>query len=146
MRYIPEYENYYMAGEDGTIMSVGRYVQNHSKQEYRPGHVLKQTPNPLRNNYRSVMLSKEGKAHRMWVHKLIALTYPEICGEYFEGAEIDHIDGNNQNNAASNLRWTDRTGNMANPNTRKKMKDAWSEERREKQRIRMKTNNPVWYT
>lgn len=146
MRYIPGYEGYYLAGEDGTIISTGRYVQNHSKLQYKPEHVLKPMPNPLRNNYCSVTLSKEGKVHRMWVHKLIALTYPEICGEYFEGAEIDHIDGNNQNNAASNLRWTNRTGNMANPITRRRMKESWTEERREKQRIRMKTNNPVWYT
>lgn len=49
----------------------------------------------------------------------IALTFPELVqNEYFEGAEIDHIDTNTLNNHPSNLRWTDRVGQMNNPLTK----------------------------
>lgn len=49
----------------------------------------------------------------------IALTYPELVqNEYFEGAEIDHIDTNTVNNHPSNLMWVDRVGQMNNKLTR----------------------------
>lgn len=54
--------------------------------------------------------------------KWIALTYPELVqNEYFDGAEIDHIDGNRLNNHPSNLRWVDRRTNLNNPITRKRL-------------------------
>lgn len=91
------------------------------------------------------MLCKDGKNHRMFVHKIIALTFPEICGEYKPGAEVDHIDGNPANNSAYNLRWVyTRKENMANPITREKCRNAWTEERREIRRQIMKINNPRW--
>lgn len=50
----------------------------------------------------------------------IAITYPELVeNKYFEGAEIDHKDTDRLNNHPSNLRWTDRSGQMRNPITRK---------------------------
>lgn len=50
----------------------------------------------------------------------IALTYPELVNnEYFEGAEIDHIDTDPNNNAPDNLRWVDRRGQMKNTLTSK---------------------------
>lgn len=55
----------------------------------------------------------------------IAMTYPELVqNEYFEGAEIDHIDTNTVNNHPSNLRWVDRSGQMSNPLTRIHNRDA----------------------
>lgn len=49
------------------------------------------------------------------------MSFPEICGEYFEGAEIDHINTIRTDNRPENLRWVDRSGNMANPNTKEKL-------------------------
>ena len=36
-------------------------------------------------------------------HILVAKAFPEICGEWFDGCEVHHIDGNSLNNKASNL-------------------------------------------
>ena len=48
----------------------------------------------------------------------VAITFPELVqGEYFEGAEIDHIDGDKLNNHPSNLRWVNHKENMNNPVT-----------------------------
>ena len=64
------------------------------------------------------------KDKRRWkkgyVHRLVALAFvknpkPEIY------KEVDHIDGNKENNRADNLRWTNRKGNMNNPITINKL-------------------------
>ncbi len=50
----------------------------------------------------------------------IALTYPELVqNEWFEGAEIDHIDTDRLNNQPINLRWVDSKTNSNNPLTLK---------------------------
>ena len=64
-------------------------------------------------------LSNGNKGVSYQAARWIALTYPELVqGEYFEGAEIDHIDTDRRNNHPSNLRWTTHRGNMNNENTR----------------------------
>ena len=41
--------------------------------------------------------------HNYYVHQEVAKAFPEICGEWFEGCEVHHKDGNSQNNEATNL-------------------------------------------
>lgn len=53
-----------------------------------------------------------------FVHRLVAKTFPEICGDYFEGAVVDHIDTNQSNNNATNLRFCTQHENLLNPITR----------------------------
>ena len=49
----------------------------------------------------------------------IAITYPELVqNEYFDGAEIDHIDGDSLNNRPDNLRWVTPKENTNNPVTK----------------------------
>lgn len=37
------------------------------------------------------------------IHRLVAKAFPEICGEWFEGCQINHKDECKSNNIASNL-------------------------------------------
>lgn len=60
------------------------------------------------------------RLNRQTVHGAVAKAFPEICGEWFEGCEVDHINGVRDDNRAENLRVTDHVGNMNNEGTRKK--------------------------
>lgn len=52
----------------------------------------------------------------------IAITYPELVqNEYFDGAEIDHIDTDPMNNNPSNLRWVTHKQNLNNTLTKEKL-------------------------
>ena len=56
------------------------------------------------------------------VHRLIAKAFPEICGEWFEGAVVDHINGNCLDNRAVNLRVCTSKENSNNPITLERMR------------------------
>lgn len=69
-------------------------------------------------------LQIEGKQYCRQAAVWIALAFPELVqNDYFEGAEIDHIDTDRLNNNPSNLRWVDRKGQMNNPLTLKHLSD-----------------------
>lgn len=129
-RQIPN-SKYYEAAKEGYIRRIG-------------GNVLKGYSNKKRNGYVSVNLSEDNVQKTWTIHQLIALTYPEICGEYFEGAEIDHINTITTDNRAENLHWVkSRKENMNNPLTKENCKKAYTEEHREITRKRMLENNPT---
>ena len=70
----------------------------------------------------------------------IALTYPELIqNEYFEGAEIDHINTDPMDNRPCNLRWVTRKENVNNPLTIVHMRNAKLTEPKEDRVARMKT-------
>ena len=46
---------------------------------------------------------ERGVYKTFYAHIEVAKAFPEICGEWFEGAEVHHKDGNSLNNEASNL-------------------------------------------
>lgn len=72
----------------------------------------------------------DGKTKCLQAARWIAITFPELVqNEYFEGAEIDHIDTDVLNNHPSNLRWVDRSGQMNNPLTRRHISESKSGEK-----------------
>lgn len=75
-------------------------------------------------------LTIAGKSKCMQAARWIALTYPELVqNEYFEGAEIDHIDTDVLNNHPSNLRWVTDSEQANNPLTRKHISESKSGEK-----------------
>lgn len=86
---------------------------------------IRELKNKEGNNYIIWELHNKSEEKVQQAARWIALTYPELVqNEYFEGAEIDHIDGNRRNNHPSNLRWCTHTGNLENPITKKRMREA----------------------
>lgn len=128
-RDIAGYEGIYQVSNTGKVRRVG-------------GNILAIHLNIQRNNRCTVVLSYDHKQTRKAVHRLVAFAFPEICGEYFDGADIDHKDTDPTNNRAENLHWVTKSGNMRNPLTIEHLKETMTEERRAYYSNRMKENNP----
>ena len=91
-RPIPEYENRYEVSNWGRVRSI---------------KILK--PFRDRNGYLKYLLSNPGKVKSYFIHRLVALAFipnPE------NKPEVNHIDGNKQNNCADNLIFVTRSENM----------------------------------
>lgn len=143
-RKIPGFSNYEV-NIDGEIRSLDRVVECKTghKQLYH-GKTIKWNINKNRKNETSVhLLNDNGVRRRIKVSHCVAKAFPEICGELFDGCEVDHIDTNRLNNNAYNLKVTNKTGNMNNPTTRKNCSNAWTDERRKERSQYMKHNNPL---
>ena len=67
-----------------------------------------------RNGYKSVTI--DCKKH--YVHRIVATVF---CDDYFDGAVVDHIDQNPDNNHYKNLRWVTRSENSKNTGKRNKV-------------------------
>lgn len=120
-RDIPEYDGLYQVSNLGRVKSVARLVKRRHVSWVKE-KILKQAKNQL--EYHFVALTKSKKnPKRILVHRIVAKAFPEICGEYFEGAEVDHIDGDRENNAVTNLRWVTHRENTNNPITKERKKN-----------------------
>lgn len=65
-------------------------------------------PRPSGWGYLQVVLWQDGKHHTKTVHRLVAEAF--VPG-WDEGLEVNHIDGNKQNNHETNLEWLTKGGN-----------------------------------
>lgn len=73
-----------------------------------------------KKGYKSVSLSKNGIDKHYWLHRLVAIAFPEICGEWFDGAEVNHKDENPQNCRPENLEVCTKSHNCSYGNRNKK--------------------------
>lgn len=122
-RTIKNYEGLYEVSNFGNVSSVEReFIGGYGAVCHTGGKVLKPVINKGRQNRAIVFLSKKGTVKPQYVSILVAKAFPEICGEWFEGCEVDHIDGNPENNTATNLRCVTKAVNNANINTVQKRK------------------------
>lgn len=76
------------------VTEDGEHFYNSKKRE-RPIQI-----NRKRKNRRMIKLNQD----KYYFSMLMANAFPEICGEWFPGCEVHHIDGNRQNDCASNLK------------------------------------------
>lgn len=111
-------------GYEGYQVSSGGIIYSKTREIKMPnggfktiiGREIKQYK--TRNGYCFVNLGythNERKGY--YVHILVAKAFPEICGEWFKGCEVDHIDTNKENNNANNLRCVTPSENANNPLT-----------------------------
>lgn len=92
----------YMVTYDGEVWSY--------KNKYKCRKGLKQLkPRIGRNGYCYVDLVNGNKKKRYQVHRLVAYYF---CDGFYEGAVVNHIDANKQNNHYNNLEWVSQTENV----------------------------------
>ena len=75
------------------------------------------------------LINSKSYLFHFYVHRLVVMAFPEICGVLKEGYQVDHINGVRDDNRADNLRCIPAYENMHNAEQRKKcssaMKAAW---------------------
>lgn len=74
----------------------------------RKGILLSQARN--NNGYRQVLLVKNGKGYNRRIHRMVADAFLPNPGGL---GQVNHKDGNKDNNHADNLEWCDQHHNMA---------------------------------
>lgn len=103
------YEGLYEVSDLGQVRRIGRAARNGRGHGggARIGRILR--PLPHRGGYRAVQLWKDGSMRRFLLHVIVARAF---LGVPPEGTEVNHIDGVKPHNAANNLEYVTRTGNM----------------------------------
>lgn len=98
---IPEVKGFYMVSNYGNIKSLRRAD---TRGRERKGKYLKLRKNMPRRNgyYYHVCLCKGSWQKNFKVHRLVATAFIDGC---FEGATVNHIDGDKINNHYKNWRW-----------------------------------------
>ena len=104
---IPGYEDKYEASNLGAIRSVARTTTTSGGRTRKvpSKDFLART---LNRRYAIVSLSDNGAVKTISVHRLVAITFIPNPNSM---PEINHIDGDKFNNAASNLEWVTRAQN-----------------------------------
>lgn len=112
MNWLPvkNYENLYEVSDTGLVRSIDRTILHKTgNKRLHKGKLLVLTPHKD-TKYLTVSLWKNNKGKLNYVHRLVAQAFilnPDSL------PEVNHIDGNKQNNIISNLEWVTRVGNVA---------------------------------
>lgn len=92
---------------DYEISNLGRVKSNRPQYVInkgyvnREGHIMKASNNG--RGYLMIFLAGKGFRDRRYIHRLVATHF--LWSKYFEGAEVNHKDGDKTNNCVENLEW-----------------------------------------
>lgn len=90
------YEGYYQISNKGNVRSLDRFDGVHDRQ----GTIIK--PHMKHNGYLQVGLRKHNTRKWLAIHRLVAIHFIENPDNK---PQVNHIDGNKQNNNVENLEW-----------------------------------------
>jgi hypothetical protein len=97
---IKGYEGLYTININGQIKSVGRKVKHRSGFKTIPDRIMSIANNT--SGYKSISLCKNGIGKSYQLHRLVAIAFiPNPNNK----PQVNHIDGNKQNNNINNLEW-----------------------------------------
>ena len=116
-RDIEGYEGYYQVSNLGRVRSVDRIVYSKAGwSRLQRGRMMKSSNTGVGyksdNAYQFVGLCRDNIVVAYFVHRLVAFAFPEICGEWFDGAEINHKNELKYDNRAENLEWVNHLTNL----------------------------------
>jgi len=106
---IKGYEGYYQVSSEGRVKSLARKIRcNRSLKE----RILK--PGLGGFGYPQVILCVDNQKYNIFIHRLVAEAFiPNLENKL----EVNHIDGNKENNRVDNLEWCTRKENMTHADT-----------------------------
>lgn len=104
---VPGYEGLYEISNMGNVKSLARMKPYRDGFRRFPGGILK--PNKINGGYRLVMLTNSHTRKGFLVHRLVAESFIENPNCL---PQVNHIDGNKENNTVSNLEWCTAKENM----------------------------------
>lgn len=106
--YVPQYEGLYFISNRGRVLSFKRIVAGKTGRGARlmPECYLKMK---VTKGYIFANLSKNGGRYPMLLHRIVAKVF--VAG-YFEGAQVNHINGIKLVNVWWNLEWTTQSENL----------------------------------
>ncbi|ENA37416.1 hypothetical protein HMPREF1487_04334 [Pseudomonas sp. HPB0071] len=100
---ITSLESSYEVSNLGRVRSLDRFVNNRwgtDKKRFIPGKLKAFSRN--NQGYCSVHLYSGQIMHKFYVHRLVAMAF---ISNPLSLPQVNHLDGNKENNAASNLAW-----------------------------------------
>jgi len=106
---IPNFEGYYDVSSFGRIRSIERIVGNRwgtSKGRIIPAKIKAFSRNS--QGYCAVHLYIAQMMTKFYVHRLVAAAFVENTGGH---TQVNHLDGNKENNSATNLEWCNGSAN-----------------------------------
>lgn len=101
---IKDYEGLYQVSNFGNVRRIGNY-----KNQYSEWKSFKKLKLSNRKGYLYAVLYKNGISTHFLVHRLVAETFINNCDN---SNEVNHLDGNKQNNNINNLEWCSHSKNI----------------------------------
>lgn len=100
-RYVDDFNKRYAVSNFGRVVSLSRRVSNHTGYINKPSRLLK--PHKDKKGYMRVYLDKgDGKTRYIAIHRLVAIAF---ISNPKGKPQVNHKDGNKENNHISNLEW-----------------------------------------
>lgn len=109
---IEGYKPIYYVSDSGMVKSIERETRCNTGIGMRKERILKTSY--VRKYLQVFLYDESGKRHTVLVHRLVANAFIENPEKM---REVDHIDGNPENNQVENLRWVTHKENCNNENT-----------------------------
>ena len=104
---IPNYEGYYQVSNLGNVKSLARFVKHGKRKMFVKERLLKTRKN--KNGYLAIYPCKNGVSTAMDVHRIVGSAFIPNPNGY---TDINHKDGNKENNIVGNLEWVTRSQNI----------------------------------